>query len=417
MKKLMFILLLFPVFLFSQDIKYAHNVIDSLSSPALNGRGYTYNGDKLASKFIANELKSFKIPPFEISYYQEFIINTNVFPNQMFVTINKKKLKAGVDYIIDSRSNSINGTFKIVVLDEKIISNELKFNRFKSKKYSNVFILVDTTGLNDKSFSKEYRKIVNENSLKARGIICFSPKLTYVPARKQKKFVRIIVEKLALPKKIKKITLKIDAKFLFRHKTRNVAGFIKGEIDSFIVLTAHFDHLGNMGKDVFFPGAHDNASGCAMVLNLAKDFSQMDSLKYGIAFIFFSGEELGLLGSKYYVDHPLFPLEKIKFLLNLDMMGSGDEGVQIVNSSIFINEYNLMLDLNKKYNLLTNVKKRGTAANSDHYFFYANGVPSYFIYSLGKYKQYHNIYDTRENIPLSGYNQMFKLFKLFILNL
>jgi len=328
MKKSIIFLLLFPLVLCAQDIKYAHNVIDSLGSPALNGRGYTYNADKLASEFIANELKSFKIPPFGISYYQEFLLNTNVFPNQMSVIINKLKLKAGVDYIIDARSNSIDGTFKIVTLNKKIISNESQFKRFKSKNYSNEFIFVDTTGLNDKSFAKEYKNIVNSNSLKARGIICLSNKLTYIPARKQEKFVRIIVKDSAIP-----------------------------------------------------------------------------------------GEELGLLGSKYYVDHPLFPLEKIKFLVNIDMMGSGDDGIQIVNSSVFVDEYNLMLELNKKNDLLPNVKKRGPAANSDHYFFYAKGVPSYFIYSLGDYKQYHNIYDSRENIPLSGYNQMFKLFKLFVLNL
>lgn len=418
MKKLIVILFLYPIILFSQDIKYAHYVIDTLSSPALHGRGYTFNADKMASEFIANELIKFKIAPFNVSYFQDFLINTNVFPDKMFVAINNHELKAGEDYLIDSRSKSIDGKFKIVTLDKNIISNTKKYEKFKKKDYSKVFLFVDTTGLNDKSFKAEYEKIVYSNMLKAGGIISLVEKLVHVPARSQVDYVRIIVKKSAMISKPKNIKIDENAKFLFRYKTRNVCGFIKGEVDTFLVLTAHLDHLGTMGKDVFFPGAHDNASGCAMVLNLAKDFSQLETKPhYGLVFIFFSGEELGLLGSKYFVDHPLIPLEKIKFLINLDLMGSGDEGVQIVNSTIFVNEYNKMLEINDKYKLLPAVKKRGPAANSDHYFFYEKGVPSFFIYSLGKYKEYHNVYDTRENIPLSGYENMFSLFKYFLLNL
>ncbi len=418
MKKLIIILFLLPAILFSQDIKYAHYLIDSLSSPAFHGRGYSFEGDKMAAEFIKNELVKMNIAPLGTSYYQNFYINTNVFDTKMSVTIDKVKLTPGKDYIIDARSNSIEGRFRIIILNKKIIRNKSRFVKFKKRDFSKVFVYVDTTGMNNKSFNSEYRKIVYENSLNARGIISTSKKLIYVPARKQANFVRIIVKKSAMILKPKRINLAIDAKFLFHYKTRNVIGYIKGKVDSFIVLTAHLDHLGTMGKDVFFPGAHDNASGCAMVLNLARDFSQMDSVPhYGIVFIFFSGEELGLLGSKYFVENPLIELDRIKFLTNLDLMGSGDQGIQIVNSTVFAKQYNEMLSLNKKYKLLPQVKKRGPAANSDHYFFYVEGVPCFFIYSLGKYKQYHNIYDSRENIPLSGYNPMFKLFKYFLLKL
>lgn len=418
MKKLVVILFLYPIILFSQDIKYAHYITDTLSSPEMHGRGYTFNADKMASEFIANELIKFKIAPFNVSYFQDFLINTNVFPDKMFFAINNYELKAGVDYIIDSKSKSINGTFKIIILDKNTISNTEKYQKFKQKDFSKVFLFVDTVGLNDKSFKPEYEKIIYSNMLKALGIISLSEKLVYVPSQLQADYVRIIVKQSAMISKPKKIIIDENAKYLFRYKTRNVCGFIKGEVDTFIVLSAHYDHLGTMGKDVFFPGAHDNASGCAMVLNLAKDFSQLETKPhYGIVLLFFSGEELGLLGSKYFVDHPLIPLESIKFLINIDMMGSGDEGVQIVNSTIFVNEYNKMLEINDKYKLLPEIKKRGAAANSDHYFFYQKGVPSFFIYSLGKYSEYHNVSDTRENIPFAGYENMFSLFKYFLLTL
>ena len=76
-----------------------------------------------------------------------------------------------------------------------------------------------------------------------------------------------------------------------------------------------------MGKDTFFPGANDNASGVSMLLNLAK-YYKAHPANYSIAFIFFSGEEAGLLGSKYYSEHPIFPLSKIKFLVNLVLLGT-----------------------------------------------------------------------------------------------
>jgi Zn-dependent M28 family amino/carboxypeptidase len=139
---------------------------------------------------------------------------------------------------------------------------------------------------------------------------------------------------------------------------------IKGEVDTFIVLTAHLDHLGTMGKNVFFPGAHDNASGCAMVLNLAKYYSMRKCKPhYGLVFMFFSGEELGLLGSRFYTEHPLFPLSKIKFLINLDLMGSGDEGVQIVNSTIYKKQYNIILHQFSLKNKRNSIKLSSTINN------------------------------------------------------
>ncbi len=416
MKRIFFLLLVaVNLHCFSQDINYAHSVIDTLSSPFMHGRGYTFDGDRMAAKFIASELQNAHIQHFNDSYFQKFYIYTNVFPDEMSVIINNKKLIPGIDFIVDAHSCPVNGTFKVEILDKNILSNHKKYQKFKNSDHSKNFILVDTTDLNDKSFNNEYQKIVSHNTLKAKGIINRSNHLVFIPSQQQNSFAHIIIADTILPKKIKKITVNIDAIYERNYQTSNVIGYIKGEVDTFIVLTAHLDHLGTMGKNVFFPGAHDNASGCAMVLNLAKYYSMRKCKPhYGLVFMFFSGEELGLLGSRFYTEHPLFPLSKIKFLINLDLMGSGDEGVQIVNSTIYKNQYDIMLKINEKYKLLPQIKKRGPAANSDHYFFYVKGVPSFFIYSLGKYKQYHNVFDNRENIPLSGYEQMFKLFRYFI---
>src|SRR5699024_4573068 len=92
-----------------------------------------------------------------------------------------------------------------------------------------------------------------------------------------------------------------------------------------LVFTAHYDHLGMMGKKAMFPGGNDNASGTSMLLSMAHYFQQNPS-DYHLIFIAFAGEEVGLLGSKYFVENKSISLSSIHFLINLDIMGSGEEG-------------------------------------------------------------------------------------------
>jgi len=188
---------------------------------------------------------------------------------------------------------------------------------------------------------------------------------------------------------------------------------IEGEnTDSLILITAHFDHLGKVGNTIF-PGASDNASGTAFLLELAKYFSQHKP-KYSLVFIGFAAEEAGLVGSKYFVENSLVDLAKIKFLLNFDIMGAGEEGIQIVNSSVFTKEYELLNQINSNKNYLKQIKKRGEACNSDHCPFYEKGVPSFFTYTLGGPGHYHDVYDTAESLNLAEFEDLKKLFIEFI---
>ncbi|MCX6294627.1 MAG: M20/M25/M40 family metallo-hydrolase, partial [Bacteroidetes bacterium] len=182
----------------------------------------------------------------------------------------------------------------------------------------------------------------------------------------------------------------------------------------FIVYTAHYDHLGQMGEEIFFPGANDNASGSAMLLNLARYYSMTEHKpKCSIAFIAFCGEEAGLLGSKYYTEHPVFPLKNIKFVLNMDIMGTGEDGITVVNGSVFKNEFDKLKEINTQNNFIKDVKIRGKAANSDHYCFSEKGVKAFFIYSMGGIKAYHDIYDRAETLPLNEFENLFKLITAF----
>ena len=125
-------------------------------------------------------------------------------------------------------------------------------------------------------------------------------------------------------------------------------------------------------------------------------------------------EEIGLLGSKHLSEYPLFPLEKIRFQLNLDIMGSGEKGITAVNGSLFKKQFRQLSKLNKRLKSVPNVKSRGRAANSDHHFFTEKGVPGFFIYTRGYNQNYHDVNDTFENLSFNSFENLSVLFDLFL---
>ena len=226
----------------------------------------------------------------------------------------------------------------------------------------------------------------------------------------------LLISENITQKKIK-VRFRVDAELIENYQSQNIIGFIKGKEvpDTFLVFSAHYDHLGMMGNEVYFPGANDNASGVAMLLELARYYAMPgNEPHYSIVFIAFGGEEAGLAGSKYYTQNPLFPLKRIKFLINLDLMGTGQEGMTVVNGTIFSKEFEKLRKINQQRNYLPQIKKRGEAANSDHFFFTEKGVPSFFFYTLGSPKHYHDIYDRPETLPLSGFKGVFMLILDFV---
>jgi aminopeptidase YwaD len=395
----------------AQNIEYARKIINNLCSEKFAGRGYSNSGDSIAAFFIANNLKKIKTKPFNDSYFQEFNISVNTFPGKLSVKINDSTLIPGYDYLVSSASGSVNGKYPVLEMNHQLVDYPLELRKIDLESLQNSFILVDTLNVRNKGFKDAINDIVNFNLFKAKGIIEVEyKKLMHVPSPVEQNFARIKLHRDAVPDSIVSISVDIENKYLEEYKTRNIAAFVPGEIDSFIVFSAHYDHLGEMGKGIYFPGANDNASGTAMVLNLAKYFAKnKKKLKYSMAFLFFSAEEMGLKGSKYYVEHPLFPLNKIKHLINLDMVGSGDKGVKIVNGTVFREEFDKIVELNAKNAYLPDVAIRGPAANSDHYPFYEKGVKSFFIYTMGQYSEYHSIYDRPKDLPLVEYEDLFRL--------
>ena len=170
-----------------------------------------------------------------------------------------------------------------------------------------------------------------------------------------------------------------------------------------------------MGKGVFVPGANDNGSGTAAVLDMARYYKK-NPCKYTMVFMCFTGEEAGLLGSTWFTEHPLFPLEKIKFVIDLDMIGTGEKGAAIVNGDIpeyqKIKETFQAINLQKEY--FSDLKIRGESKNSDHYPFHAKGVKAVFFYTMGANTYYHSPSDVVGNLSLTGYIPLFGLITDFV---
>ncbi len=243
-----------------------------------------------------------------------------------------------------------------------------------------------------------------------RIIVSLEKKLTWSAKQEQADYTIIQVDKNKFTEIPKTLKVKIEAKLIKKFKASNICAMVRGKEkpDSFIFITAHYDHLGGMGKDTYFPGANDNASGVALLLSLAKYYAKHPQ-KYSIGFILFAGEEIGLLGSKYYTEHPIVPLKNIRFLTNTDLAGTGDEGITVVNATEFPDEFALINKINDENKYLVSIGARGKAANSDHYWFTEKGVPAFFFYTKGGVSAYHDVYDKAATLPLNEQADLLQL--------
>ena len=203
---------------------------------------------------------------------------------------------------------------------------------------------------------------------------------------------------------------------------KNVIGVLEGSgplADETVVVGAHLDHLGYGGaggsrlgivkKPEIHHGADDNGSGSTTVMELARRFAAMPDRKgRRIVFMTFSGEELGLEGSKYYCDHPLFPLEETAAMFNLDMVGrlrpgdaSHKDNLLVEGAPTGKNFNDLLAAVNRKYDFDLTMKKDSLPANSDHFSFYKKKVPVIFFWT-GFHPDYHKPSDTADKINVEG---------------
>ena len=429
MKKYLTILCFLCTIQLNAQLDFDHKEFTKvMCSAEFHGRGYVNGGDSIAAAYIASKYAEIGIAPVSETYYQTFDFGVNTFPSQCDVLFSGQILIPGKDYIATATSSGtctqqpckpqkyyskfISGKEFL----ETIRKRDLRAFNLKEKQ----ILIVKNEGYSAE-ISRQISYLISQYAEFQPIIELVNKKFTWSVSSIRQGSLHLKIQSSAIPNQTDGLEIKINIynRFLNNHISRNVFGMIESrkKAKSTIMLTAHYDHLGRLGSETFFPGGNDNASGVAMMLSVAQRFKNKPLRNTNILVVAFAGEEIGLLGSKYLSEHPVTPLDKIKFQLNMDIMGSGEKGITAVNGKVFTKEFKKLQKMNKRLKAVSVVKSRGKSANSDHHYFTEKGVPGFFIYTMGYNQNYHDIYDTFEALTFSSFEGLSALFEKFIRHL
>ena len=194
-------------------------------------------------------------------------------------------------------------------------------------------------------------------------------------------------------------------------QTMNVVGLLEGSDpelkDEYLIIGAHLDHVGSQAE-LIYPGANDNASGSAAVIQLAQAFAtDEEKPKHSIIFVLFASEEQGLFGSKYFVENMNINHEKVVAMFNLDCIGYGDS-IQIGNGKSSPDLWNLAKKIDQKnFNLM--IEETWSGGGADLTPFYDKRIPGLYFVSKYSYDHLHQPTDTPETLNRSLYENIVKL--------
>ncbi len=414
MKKLIIILLaLVSLQLPAQDLPHFKRIVKELSSAKYQGRGYAKGGANKAGKYLEKEFR--KAGADEVTR-QAFTIDINTFCGKAEMWADGKKLKAGVDFSMREYSPGVHGEFPVYYVDT------LNFNADKLladlAKPENANCMVCCEFWFTYKHREVFSKLQKAGELPNAGLLyTWTAPIKFYKAYGEKVVDKPIV--WVTPEAIegvKRVKLNVDNEFLKDYPLFNVIAKVEGaRHDSCYVFTAHYDHLGNMGKKVYYPGANDNASGTATIVTLAAHYAK-NRPQFDMYFLAFSGEDANLRGSTFFVEHPTVPLTQIKYLFNIDMIGD-DNPVQYCEvSDAGMSQFPKFEQMNEEQHLFTKLNRGELAANSDHYPFAVRGVPCIFLENEegSAFPHYHTPADNMKTVKLDSYEPVFKLVTGFI---
>ena len=197
----------------------------------------------------------------------------------------------------------------------------------------------------------------------------------------------------------------------------NVMGYLEGATDEYLIIGAHYDHIGlgeqfsmsASGKGLVHPGADDNASGVAVLLELARWFSGQLRPRRGILFIAFAAEEIGLLGSNFYAENPVLPLSKAVAMINLDMVGRMRENTVYMGGIATGSGFRELVDAaGRRFGLKLDYSDSSGYGSSDQFSFLAKSVPVLFFYT-GHHADYHTPQDTWDRLDAEASARLIEL--------
>lgn len=397
----------------AQDIEYVREQAVALAHADMKGRGYVHGGLERAAGHISKEFETLGLKPFDEDYYQAFNHPVNTFPGRVELKVFTHPKVPGIDFLVHPSSPSDSSRYYVRLLEGAYMAQWPRPADLADC-CEDCILVMDMSGVNDPRTREEARTKLEMYNTRLPIIWMSDEELVWAVSDRQRDQV-LIEMKPTIIQEGAPVDVIVESEWVQSFESQNVLGYVPGTQypDSFMIFTAHYDHLGMMGEEAIFYGANDNASGTAYILSLAKHFSE-NPAPYSIAFIAFAGEEAGLVGSRYFVEHPRIPLEQIRFVINLDLMGSGVDGIMVVNTVEQERALNLLREVNEREDYLPKVGQRKQAANSDHYFFSFAGVPAVFIYALGGSDAYHDIDDVSENLTFEEYEDIFRMLVEFV---
>ena len=428
MRIIFLILTIMPFLLFAQSRKKralaeqkAKEVINAtlkshvqfLASDVLEGRRTGTHGEEMAMNYLINQYKLAGIAPgTENGYIQQFDINEGKQINESTqLIINEKVATLNVDYFpLAYSANKSVKSFVAMSLNEK---GNIWFKDAKEILEDNQ----DSIHFDMDDFLKKYTKkasakgatgLIIYNSSQANDNIHFNKFDTSVSASIPVIYLTNVGKDSFFSDNtaMQQVTVSISITSKFR-TARNVVAFINNNAPNTIILGAHYDHLGygedNVALDtghIIHNGADDNASGTAALIELAKKLTTSPAKHNNFLMIHFSAEELGLLGSKYWIKHPSIKIIP-NYMINMDMVGRYDTTRKLMVGGYGTSpKWGSILPSIQNKNLVIKFDSSGMGP-SDHASFYLDSIPVLFFFT-GTHPDYHKATDDWNKLNYDG---------------
>ena len=427
MKHIFIVLLFISQQNFAQRLKKAdRKIVDDLkknisylASDKLEGRRAGTPGEKLASDYISSQFKSSGLIPKgdNGTYLQEFDINDGkqINPSTAFI-VNGTALTVDKDYFPLPYSQNTNGIEASVAISlaEKDVpwfkDIETVLDQNQNNPHFDIDEYLKTEG--KQAAQKGAKALVIYNSSEIADNISFDKKdkspTCPIPV--------IYIRKAAKEKYFKDESGTYDIKLVValgesKREGHNIVGYIDNHSNSTVILGAHYDHLGygedgnsmlRTGEKLIHNGADDNASGTSALIELAGMLSKSKAKTNNYLFIAFSGEELGLFGSKFFTEHPTVDLKSTNYMINMDMVGRLNDSSKVLTIGGYGTSpiWSTALYFKKDLPFSIKIDSSGTGP-SDHTSFYRKDIPVLFFFT-GLHADYHKPTDDADKINYIG---------------
>ncbi len=433
--------------------------ISYLASDQLKGRKTGMEGDSLAAEYLRKNLLADGLTPLSENGFQHFRVTDKIiYGPANSLTVNSENLKSETDFapFAFSENTSFHGEVVFAGYGFVIDEDSLKWNDYSNVDVKGKIAMIlraDPEVEKNMSpfvkYSKDRDKVLQAKDMGAVAVLLvsgkvFDPEDKFEPLAKGEQTVgipafrisRTVADKILMSKNttVENLEKKLNderkpgsfdtGKSVSGHSdviettvpTRNVVMLIPGTDlvlkNEYVVIGAHFDHLGYGGPGsgsrvpdtvAIHYGADDNASGTAMMLELAQELTASPgSHKRSIAVIGFTGEEMGLLGSKNFVEHPVFNLGKVNAMVNLDMVGRLNEQSNLQIGGVGTAEpFRQIIASDCDTTILKLSLSEEGYGPSDHASFYGKNIPVLFL-TTGAHLDYHTPSDTWDKINYDG---------------